>query len=461
MAGPEFSDIVFKSVQSAQKKMRKQKCAEDLVRSMRIVDPDQIASATTLLPLYSFPLEFIFGMRGLPVHKILTITGPTNCAKSSFFWFLARQVLGCGGRVLYLDLEKKSDILTALGYVGNPMAFIKRVVITEPGSVEGLRTLLSEFLSNVANTPGLTQPILLGIDTLGTTTSRRQFDAASKGIADPGYGPAKAAAIAQAALQSINIYLNQHPITVVILRQERRQIETPGIGGGMSMGGTSMRATGGAFAGYASSFDLKQRRIGQWKESFYNRPLLQMSQGKNSGSVQRNIPLIVPTRYNRHVLGRMYSFCWEYSMVRLLSELPADRLSDIFKVDKLSEMRFKIIANSRTKAKQSAFSKKYAGMEGHYTEVGTPLIQDTELHEALRVPLDIACYDWHTTDYAICPPLDGSWWLGPEEHADWQTLSVEQQMEIHTQYMKEVDKRYHLKEAEKQKQEKEKEAKGT
>lgn len=399
------------------KKMKKNKLSASIVEAS-IGQKQQLSGVykTQVIPVDCFPMEYMLGQNGVPLHRILTLQGANNSCKSSLFWFIARIFLQNGGFVIYFDLENKHEPRTAQAYIGNPMAYRNRVRVFPGTVVEAFATQLQSVTDMFASDKELRgRPVLIGIDTLGTQLSMRYVNNLKAGKADPEYTSAKCVFVQQQALQYvITMHLQKLPMTIIALQQERKMMDDP----------EGFKASGGTCAGYAKSAALRMERNRSWRKADMLLPLLTVTQAKNSQNVQRSGRLILPcdtcpTGTNH----KNFHFQWSYAMMQLLADLyqtSAEFFTGIFKVDRPNERTFTIKAK---KGDDNEWARKYAVGSCSYREQGPLLLEDAGLRTILRDRLDLNIEPEFAGPYRIKPSHTGGLWLGPDERPDFSSLS--------------------------------------
>ena len=429
--GDLFADIAARSVRKTQKAMKAKKYSPDVVNSLRLLEDQAHLATIHSIPVNCFPMEYVLGTSGMPLNRFMTIQGPNKSSKSSMFWFMARHFLASGGYVMYFDLETKYDEPTAQAYVGNPIAFSNRVKVFKPGSVEAFNQLLARLLMEIhrqKSKMGM-RPLLIGIDTLGTSTSARQLKSTLSGVADPGFNPAKSTAITQSALQNaMAFYLDRLPMMMVAIQQER-----------VAMGDDKeIYPTGGKYSGYAKSVTWRMWPQGCWQQLDKRLPVLRVEQQKVANNVERSIRLTLPTGFRKNRIGlKEYWFQWDYAMMQLLTDIPATMLAGICNVKRPSEKTFAVTSTTRTEAKKSVFEKTYGGASGSYSDIGGSMLADLGLLAALRVAMDINVYRPYNARYTVPTSLFGDMWLGPEECPEWESLDKEGILDFHSAWIEE------------------------
>jgi len=273
------------------------------------------------------------------------------------------------------------------------------------------------------------RPILIGIDTLGTSSSAGHLKSTLGGTADPGYNPAKSAGILQSALQhAMAYYMDRLPMIIVALQQERK-----------AMGDSDeIYPTGGTYSGYSKSVAWRMRAFSYWKFLDKKLPLLRLEQVKVANNIERSIRLTLPTGYRKNKLNlKEYWFQWDYAFLQLLTDIPPTMLEGILNVERPTEKSFAIKATTRKKDEYSVFEERYAGQSGPYADLGYSLLHDAELLTVLRRALDINVYQPFNSPYVVKTSLDGHMWLGPDECEHWDTLDEDQILDFHGQWLEE------------------------
>jgi hypothetical protein len=263
-----------------------------------------------------------------------------------------------------------------------------------------------EFSEKLLSDPELQKrPLLIGIDTLGSTLTAKFVSGIRKGSVDPGYSPAKSTNILQGILQGfVGKYLSRLPVTLFCLQQERKRMETG-----------ETYATGGSFARYTKSLALRMEKTGEWKSLDTIRPILRMKQEKQSMNTRRDLFLTIPTfsqRNEKDFLG--YSFRWGYTMLELLARFPESYMSGLFKVNWDTDTLFSIIMPA---AKKRDYPGKfeYGCSRVNWEVLGDTLMQDRELAAVLRKRLDIRECPVFPSPAASHVGLTGNMWISPDE----------------------------------------------
>lgn len=427
-----FSKIARKTLAAVKKQAEKSDVLKHSAAAMELASDDSPIDTGPVVPVNCLPLEYILGQNGLPLHRSISIQGPTENNKSSLFWFLARLFLANGGGVVYYDLESKHDGQLAHSYIGNPIAGMSktpqgRTTVFRCGSPEQFQLLLQRHtheLLSVYEKTGTKRPLLVGIDTLGASVSAKYGeDQRLKGKTETEYTFARTVMGVQATLSSwVSKYLGQLPVLLVLLLQEREDKETG-----------EVRATGGKFAGFTKSAGLRTKRIGYNKTLDENYPILRISQEKMSQNTKRNVPLILPARCRYNAAGfREYYFDWACAMMNLLAAMPASMFNDIMTVAKTSETVFSV--QPPKGKKPSALVKKYVGSGLNYADVGWAMLGDTELCAELRRRFHISINPTQAVPYSIPDILQGRMWLSPDDADAWD-VPEDQILATHMSYM--------------------------
>jgi len=382
-----------------------------LLSSLEEIKTDEV------VPINCLPLEYILGRTGIPVRRVITIQGPTESTKSSKFWVLARFFLAHGGFGGYFDIESKHDPRLAQAYLGNPMAGYTippfgRMAVFRCGGPEQFGPMLMDFSNKMVRhykETGDLRPLIIGIDTLGTSVSTKFTEEQRlKGKTDPGFVFAKTAASVQATLMGwIEKYMPQMPVTLVCMQQERKEMETGYV-----------KATGGTFANYSKSIGIRMRRTGYWKKLDEAYPVITVNQEKMSLNTKRTVALKLPTTCVRNEFGFVeYSYDWGYAMLQMLSDMPATMIDDMMSVTSPSEMAFSVDVPAKAKrANDLALKYKGAGQKHH--ELGANMLRDVALCEELRDRLRITRCPVVETPYEVPDLLSGRMWLSPDEKPD-------------------------------------------
>lgn len=424
--GPKnvLDDLVLSTSKATAKALKAIKASSDLVEAATLATSGSGLLRTRVIPINCFPLEYLLGQNGIPLHRVVTIQGPTESSKSSMFWFLARIFLQNGGLVFYYDLENKHEPRTAKAYIGNPIAYRSRVYVRSVACAEDLSIHLQKLFAYIRQKKEMKgRPILIGIDTLGMALGAQYIANARQGKVNLGFSAAQTAVSQQSSLQAIvNLHLPKLPVTIVGMQQERAVLENPG----------EIKASGGRFSAYVKSLALRMQRMGGWKHLDEELPFLSVRQAKNSNNTKRNMGLLLPCDVAPSGLDiRSYSFQWGYAMLRLLSDISenaASYMDGIFKVEMPTKTTFAI------KAKRGSVSKwaeKYSTKAVSYRDLGPALLADTELLDVLRVAMNLNIEPVFKTPYSLPVSLSGGLWIGPEEHADWDRLSEAEILEVH------------------------------
>jgi len=410
MSNLAFRDQAAKAVATVKARMAKNDDLKDSAEALRLLDHKTPLQNLEVLPFRCFPLEYIFGCQGLPQHKVVTLQGPTESNKSSFFWALVRIVLGYGGVGAYFDLENKHNPDLAHAYVGNPAAMANRVAVYHCDSPETFGILFMEFCEQLLKNPELCKrPIIIGVDTLGSVLTAKYVSGIRKGNIDPNYSPAKSTHITQATLMGfVGRYLDRLPVTLIGIQQERKRMETGDV-----------YATGGAFSGYTKSLALRLQRSGYNTTLGVQCPVLRISQEKQSVNLKRDVSIYVPTAYKIVQTGEnsfcTFSFQWAYTMVDLLADLPATYTEGLFRVHRDTDTQFTVVLPAEKKQEYPHLVKGLACTRAHWSDIGPKLLANEELATVLRQRLDIPVARVISTPVDARPPLDGSLWLSTDE----------------------------------------------
>lgn len=424
--GPKnvLDDLVLSTSKATAKALKAIKASSDLVEAATMATSGAGLLRTKVVPVNCFPLEYLLGQNGIPLHRVVTIQGPTESSKSSMFWFIARIFLQNGGLVFYYDLENKHEPRTAKAYIGNPIAYRSRVYVRSVACAEDLAIHLQKLFAYIRQKKEMRgRPILIGIDTLGMALGAQYIAGARRGKIDLGFSAARTAASQQSSLQSIvNLQLPKLPVTIVGMQQERSVMENPG----------EIKASGGKFSAYVKSLSLRMQRLGGWKHLDEELPFLSVRQAKNSNNTKRNMGLLLPCAVSPSGLDiRSYSFQWDYAFLRLLSDMSenaASYMDGIFKVEMPTKTTFAVKAK---RGNVSEWANKYCTKAVSYKDLGSAMLADMELLDTLRTAMNLNVEPVFASPYSVPVSLAGGLWLGPEEHPDWDKLTEAEILDIH------------------------------
>lgn len=436
-----FCDMTIKTVEKVKEKLSSSDDLKSAAGAVAVVTAAENMETGLVIPVNCFPLEYILGQNGLPLNRTITIQGPTASSKSSMYWFWVRLVLGHGGFAGYFDLENKHDPNLAGSYIGNPIAGSAippkgRLAVIRSGGPEGFAQIFQKWTEELRKAyldEKLTKPLIIGVDTLGSNIMSKFSTSQRAGKTEPNFLFAQTVAHIQGTLASwVQQYLSQLPVILVLLQQERVQMETQRI-----------YATGGRFVGFSKSVGLRMCRHDYWASLDEDFPVVRIEQEKNSTNTKRNVDVILPTKCHRNEAGfREFSFDWAYAMLRLLSDLPSSILEGLFTVKRDTEKTFTITVPA-AKNRTTSIGEKYRCSKTHYADIGWQMVNDRELLKELRARLHIIEHPCVECPYEVPNLLDGRFWLSPDEldpGEDFNSLTQEQILTRHIEFMRSIRK---------------------
>lgn len=421
-----FDDVISASIGRLTRDAKANKLPEHVKESLKVLDPFADGMHVSTVPMQPcLPLEAMLNCSGLPLHTVFAMQGPTYSTKSSMFWFFARQWLAAGGYVIYLDCENKYDVGVAMAYVGNPIAFANRVRVIPVPCTEALVTLMATLPKDLQSDPIISSsPILLGIDSLGATNLAAYAAKAQSQDTSTEFKPANSTLQTQEGLKVlINMYLRTLPMSLYVVQQERREMETQRI-----------YASGGTFSGYTRSMALRMNRRTTDSRQGLLFPVIDLEQAKISAGTQRDLKIeLRTTRMLTPWKFQAYVYTWNISLLKMLASLPVTDLQDMIRVKQETDLKYVITHHPK-------YRGTYAGLD-ELNAIGRQIHDDPEIVSFVRDLLNVRTGHSVALPGTVPPAHDWPLWLSPLECPEAASMTYDQVDAFHKEfYLAEMEK---------------------
>jgi hypothetical protein len=304
-----------------------------------IVNWDSFLKSVKGIPITNnLPLQFLFGIDGLPLSRWISIVGPPGGTKSSFCWYLSTFFLRHSGIIPFIDTEHKNNPNQVNAIVRAQISMPKDEQWFHGVSVDTLDDMLDKMIWYVgkieeATKSGVQIPLLMIVDSLGNVTSK---DAVDKRI-DDGEAVGNTVYMRNAAkikndMQVLDSKVFKLPVMVLMVNHQHEKMMDPSQGRGRpSYMPPEKTEGGGVHKDFKYTWTIELTKVSEPKMfAGYETRLLRMKGKKISTGPMHDYPIMVRYKFayledNTQVIW----YDWDEALTMMLTDEAMFKRKDI------------------------------------------------------------------------------------------------------------------------------------
>ena len=215
------------------------------------------------IPLPALSLRYLFQITAIPLSRIVQLIGEEGSAKSAFLTEIARWVLLYDGLYFFAENENKDTRTLRSSLLGWDAKLIRRVVDQPTKSMEAWQMLMTrsiesaKHLQTIRSGPGMTIPIIFGVDSLtGTPSLAALAKIIAQGFASKSY--ADGAYLVAAYMRAMPMLIGGFPFLFVATNHAKPAKD--------AMGNEIYNVPGGKGTKFMETFEFLLKRRGDLKK---------------------------------------------------------------------------------------------------------------------------------------------------------------------------------------------------